>query len=470
MAGGISPSGEAYAGSSQKNRRQAVRPGKAKALTIYLGESDQWRGRPLYVAIMQFLREQGCAGATATRAVAGYGAAARLHEEHGLRWSSDATIVIQVIDQPQRLQRLLPHLQEMLLSGLITLHEVEVITYPHLQRHGLPAHLTVRQVMEPQVTTVEEETPLARVVDLLLGAPFRALPVVDAQRRLLGIITTGDLIRAGVLPLRRGLVRTALELDRATAEAVSIPLEEARQSPRTALDVMNRQVRSVRPEQSVREAARLMVESDLRRLPVVTAEGQLVGMLSRADLLQSMMHTPLSSVDEAAAGPVAVLQEAAGLPPAMRPVVDYLQRDIATVREDTPLDDVLDALILSSLKRVLVVDEARRLLGIISDVDVLARLQEEMRPRLLELLTNLARSQGRRPLPNPFRAQASRVRRAADLMNRAVVTVPTTATVQEAIERMINTRRKVVPVVDAEGRPVGVVGRSDLLRALLEEP
>ncbi len=85
-----------------------LRQGKAQELTIYLGESDQWQGTPLYVAIIQFLRSQGCAGATATRAVAGYGAGARLHAGGGLRWSSDASIVIKVIDQPARLRRLLP--------------------------------------------------------------------------------------------------------------------------------------------------------------------------------------------------------------------------------------------------------------------------------------------------------------------------------------------------------------------------
>src|SRR5438876_7116132 len=98
-----------------------LRQGKAQVLTIYLGESDQWQGTPLYVAIIQFLRSQGCAGATATRGVAGYGAGARLHAGSGLRWSSDAAIIIQVIDQPNRLRRLLPQLEEMLTGGLITL-------------------------------------------------------------------------------------------------------------------------------------------------------------------------------------------------------------------------------------------------------------------------------------------------------------------------------------------------------------
>src|ERR1700738_628721 len=123
-----------------------LRQGKAQCLTVYLDESDQWQGMPLYAAIVQFLREQGCAGATATRAVAGYGAGARIHESGHWHVSSDATIVIQVIDQPERLRRLLPHLEEMLNGGLMTLHEVEVLKYTHAQRRGFPTKLTVQQV------------------------------------------------------------------------------------------------------------------------------------------------------------------------------------------------------------------------------------------------------------------------------------------------------------------------------------
>src|SRR6266567_7914372 len=122
-----------------------LRQGKAEVLTIYLDESDQWHGTPLYVAIIQLLRNQGCAGATVMRAIAGYGAGTRLHESGHLRWSSDAPLVIQVIDQPARLHHLLPQLQEMLVSGLMTLQEVEVLKYTHARRRGFPAKLSVQQ-------------------------------------------------------------------------------------------------------------------------------------------------------------------------------------------------------------------------------------------------------------------------------------------------------------------------------------
>ncbi len=446
-----------------------LRQGKAQVLTIYLGESDQWQGTPLYVAIVQFLREQGCAGATVTRAVAGYGAGSRLHESGGWRWSSDAPVVIQVVDQPDRLRRLLPHLQEMLTGGLMTLHEIEVLKYTHARRRGLPTKLPVRQVMETSIMTVKLDTPVALIVDLLLKAPFRALPVVDDQRRLQGIMSTGDLINAGVLPMRRGLVRTALELDTLTAEAIEVPLEQARQSARTAQEIMNRQVRAIGPDQPIREAAQIMLETGLRDLPVIETDGTLVGMLTRADLLQTIVTSPLMS-PQASSGtqPLRHTSSLTHVPVQQQPVADYVNPEVATVVEQTPLAEVIDTLILSPLKRVIVVDSDQRVMGIISDVDVLARVQAEARPGLLALLTGRARNRPVRLHTGTLHTHPGKVRVAADIMNPEVVTVTQTTSVQETIERMVHTNRKVLPVLDDRGRLVGVVGRSDLLRVLLE--
>ncbi len=446
-----------------------LRQGKAQALTIYLGESDQWQGIPLYVAIIQLLRDQGCAGATATRAIAGYGAGAHLHEQGGWHWSSDDTIVIQVIDQPERLQHLFPRLQEMLNGGLMTLHEVDVLKYTHARRRGLPAKLSVRQVMETLVTTVHLETPIAEIVDLLLEAPFRVLPVVDQQRHLRGIISTGDLINAGVLPMRRGLLKTARELDNQSAEMVAAPLAQARKSAQTAQDVMNRQVRTVMPTTSVREAAQIMLETGRRRLPVVENNGLLVGILTRADLLQVIVTSPLMSSHASSA--TQPLQHSGSLthtPPQQRAIIEYISTDVRTVSEQTPLAEVIDALILSPFKRVIVVNAQQQVAGIISDVDILARMQEELRPGLLSMLTAWARTTPRRPATGTLHSPQGKASVAADIMNRAVITVTETTSVQDTIETMISMHRKVLPVVNTQGQLIGVVGRSDLLRVLVE--
>lgn len=446
-----------------------LRQGKAQSLTIYLGESDQWQGMPLYVAIVQYLRERGCAGATVTRAVVGYGAGSRLHESGGWRLSSDAPLVIQVIDAPERLQRLLPGLEEMLNGGLMTLHEVEVLKYTHARPRGLPTKLPIRQVMETTVTSVNLDTPVATIIDALLDAPFRTMPVVDGQRHLQGIISTGDLINAGVLPMRRGLVRTALELDTASAEAVEIPMEQARQSQLTAQDIMNRQVRTVGPQQSIREAAEIMLTTGLRRLPVVEANGILVGMVSRADLLQVIVTSPLMSTHSSSG--TQPLRRTSSLPALIaqqQPILAYIDTDVATVGTQTPLAEVIDALTLSTLKRVIVTNTDGQVQGIISDVDVLKRIQDEGRPGVLGVLAGWARGKPGRLPTGVLRTNLGKARVAADIMNQQVVTVNDTNTVQETIEKMIVTKTKVLPVLNAEGQLLGVVGRSDLLRILLE--
>lgn len=446
-----------------------LRQGKAQSLTIYLGESDQWQGMPLYVAIVQYLRERGCAGATVTRAVAGYGAGSRLHESGGWRLSSDAPIVISVIDSPERLRRLLPGLEEMLNGGLMTLQEVDVLKYTHARPRGLPTKLPVRQVMETGITTVTMDTPVAMIVDKLLGAPFRAMPVVDGQRRLQGIISTGDLINAGILPMRRGLVRTALELDTVTAEVMEVPLEQVRHSQLTAQDIMNRQVRTVGPQQSIREAAEIMLATGLRRLPVVEVNGTLLGMISRADLLQVIVTSPL--MNPTASSGTQPLRRSGVLPiliAQQQPITTYIETDVATVGLQTPLAEVIDTLLLSPLKRVIVTNGDGQVRGIISDMDVLRRVQDEARPGVLSMLAGWARGKPGRLPTGVLRTTLGKARVAADIMNQDVVTVAATSTVQETIETMIDSKTKVLPVLNAEGQLLGVVGRSDLLRVLLE--
>ncbi len=442
-----------------------LRQGKAQALTIYVGESDQWQGTPLYVAIIQVLREYRCAGATATRAVAGYGAGGRLHASGHWQWSSDNSVVIQVIDQPERLRRLLPQLQEMLNGGLMTLHDIDVVKYTHAQRRGLPNSVTVQQVMETFVTTVNLNTPAALITDVLLAAQFRSLPVLDDQHRLQGIISVGDLINAGVLPLRRGVMRAAQAMDTATAKSVETPLVQARQNTLSAQDIMNRQVHTVYPRQPLREAARMMLETGVRRLPVVDNDTVLVGMLTRADLLQTVVTSPLMSPQASSA--TQPLQHTGSLSPLsvqQQPIINYINPDVSTVSEYASLDDVIDTLILSPLKRVIVVDQERHVKGIISDVDVLKRMQVAMRPRFLALLTEWTHH--RQAGAARFSRDATSI--ASDIMNRDVVTISATASVQDTIERMITTRRKILPVVDVQGQLIGVVGRSDLLRVLVE--
>jgi len=103
--------------------------GEGKLLRIFIGESDTWHGKPLYQAIVRRLREEGIAGATVLRAIEGFGAKSHLHTARILRLSEDLPLVIEVVDREERINAVLPILDEMVADGMVTLERVEVVTY-----------------------------------------------------------------------------------------------------------------------------------------------------------------------------------------------------------------------------------------------------------------------------------------------------------------------------------------------------
>ncbi len=103
--------------------------GQGLLVRIYIGESDHWRGTPLYRAIVELLRKRGIAGATVLRGIEGFGAKAHLHTTRILQLSQDLPVLIEVVDQEDRIRAVLPELDAMVNDGLITLEHVEVIAY-----------------------------------------------------------------------------------------------------------------------------------------------------------------------------------------------------------------------------------------------------------------------------------------------------------------------------------------------------
>ena len=106
-------------------------PSEAELLRVFVGESDHYGGKPLYEAIIQEARNRGMAGATALRGLMGFGAHSRLHTAKVLCLSEDLPIVVEIVDTPEKIEALLPKLDEMIEEGLVTLERVRVITYRH---------------------------------------------------------------------------------------------------------------------------------------------------------------------------------------------------------------------------------------------------------------------------------------------------------------------------------------------------
>jgi len=108
-------------------------PSEAELLRVFVGESDHYGKKPLYEAIVLEARSRGMAGATVVRGLMGFGAHSRLHTAKVLRLSEDLPIVVEIVDTPEKIEELLPKLDEMIEEGLVTLERVRVITYRHQQ-------------------------------------------------------------------------------------------------------------------------------------------------------------------------------------------------------------------------------------------------------------------------------------------------------------------------------------------------
>ena len=104
-------------------------PREGQLLRIFVGESDRWKGKPLFEAIVQEARHQGLAGATVFRGFEGFGARSRIHTSRILRLSEDLPILIEIVDAEEKIQAFLPVLDGMVQEGLVTVEKATVIFY-----------------------------------------------------------------------------------------------------------------------------------------------------------------------------------------------------------------------------------------------------------------------------------------------------------------------------------------------------
>lgn len=420
--------------------------GKALRVIIYIGESDHYQGKALYMALLQLLKKEGAAGATVVRGLAGFGAHSRIHTATILDLSADLPVRMEWIDQPEIVERLLPQVRQMVNDGLITVEEVDVVQYAPGRRPDPLAQL-VQDVMRNEVTSVAPETPVTEVVTLLLQKGYRSLPVVDENGRLQGIITDGDLLhRAGLS------TRLDLQADLPVANWQQ-QLAELRAQGGTAVSLMTSPVITISAAAPLRQAVQQMTDHNLKRLPVVDGNGRLTGWISRVDILRTLeYHQP--AVEAEAEPPVKGTT-----------IAELMYHDVPTVSLQANLEHIVQALEQSRRRRVVVVDSEQRILGIISDGDLLRRSQHEVHPGLLDRLRSLVTGQ---PSTKPAVLLAA-TETASELMTTPVFTILVNAPPAAALSLMVQHGIKRLPVVDENGRLVGLLGRGSLLRGLMDE-
>jgi PII-like signaling protein len=105
--------------------------GKARLMRIYIGESDRWKDRPLYQALVEAMRANDIAGVTVYKGILGYGAHRRIHKDKPLHLSRDCSIMLSAVDTEEKLRAFLPLVEQMVKEGLVVLSDVEVIKYSH---------------------------------------------------------------------------------------------------------------------------------------------------------------------------------------------------------------------------------------------------------------------------------------------------------------------------------------------------
>jgi CBS domain-containing protein len=424
---------------------------KAKRVRIYLNEGDMVGRKPAHLAIVEFLLKEGAHGATVFRATEGFGSGEAIHSDRVLEVVlPHQPLVVEWVDAPDRVDRLIEALKVMVNRGLITVDETHVVLFtPHGVRQVSP-RLKAEDVMSRDVASVAPATPVRDVVELMVGKIYRALPVVENAVPV-GIITNADLLARAGLTARLELLTSLDESERA------LVLHPLGSRGETAKDVMSSSPVTVRADAPLTEVADIMSRRRLTRLPVVARDGHLVGMVSRLDLLR----TVADGFGEAGGEPI---QSEIGLDGDVR-VSEVMRREVPAVHPETPIGEVLQAVVSTRLNRALVVDAERRVLGVVTDEELLERATPSLRPGVLASLIH------RLPFVHLQPEEAARQHHAAastakDLMQSAVPIVLQSAPLREVITRMLHGAEKIVAVVDAEQRLVGVVDRADVLRGL----
>lgn len=103
--------------------------GQQVLMRIFIGERDRWHGRSLTDALVELFKKEGFAGATVLHGAQGFGAHSAIHRDAILRLSEDLPVIIEVVDEEDKVRAILPALDEMLEGGLVTMEKVEVIRY-----------------------------------------------------------------------------------------------------------------------------------------------------------------------------------------------------------------------------------------------------------------------------------------------------------------------------------------------------
>lgn len=410
-----------------------------KRLKIYIGESDLWRGKALYMVLLETLRKTGLAGATITRGIAGFGARSRIHTAAILRLSEDLPLVIEVIDSAEKIEAVLETIYPMVREGLITLEDVQVLKYTHRDLNPLPGDRLIKEVMSTEIKSILPTNSVANAWQMMIQNHLKALPVVDESQEVVGILTDEDLIERAGLHQRFSIAKDL------TSQEIENEINLLSRSQKLVKDVMTTPVITIPEENTLNQAVTLMKKHHLKRIPVVDNKGKIRGILSRFDILRQIV--PIES-----SPPVGV-----SFLNTPKTVGQIMSPDFPVVLETDDLEKMIQTFLQYRSHRLIVVDDQNRVTGILSDADIVNRLPYKNKASIISALQNLAKP----PSTNVL---------ARELMSKDPLQADPDLPIPQAIQMMMKEGRKILVIVDKDKHPIGLVDRQRLLEALINIP
>ncbi|WP_129633576.1 DUF190 domain-containing protein [Candidatus Oscillochloris fontis] len=412
-------------------------PEIAQRVRIYLSQDDAWEGQPRYVAMLDRLRTIGATGATVLHALAGFGPGQRVRPGKIERPDQHQSVVLEWIDRPDRVARLLPLIEDLLAQSLVTIEEVPLYRAVLRGSGPLKGDRTVGDMMRSPAPMASTEATISTALALLIKHRLSALPISDAEGRLAGLISEQDLAwRIGLrLPLNLFGQLTPAERDTLVAPRINRPINE----------VMSAEPRSVSIFTSLSQALVTMIEWGYTHVPVVDREGKVAGIIGQEDVLRVVVEQEpsVSSTVTAAEPPTTVAM-----------VMQTLTPQLGLGQ---PLGLALDQLVAKPTRCILITDSAGTLRGTLDLGGVLPQLSTEVRAALMIALHT--------PQPGVFKT--------SQLLDAFVQPDPPSLRpempISQAAQRLLALGHESLPVVDNEQRLLGIIARGGLIRAILQQ-
>ena len=416
-----------------------------KIIEIFTSETIRWKGKPLAEAVIDFVKKKKIAArCMVVRAVEGCFENGDVASSRLEILSVNMPIRITIVLPATQTECILARITEMVGDGIVGIQDIQVLSHK-TQRHLIPRHVRVKDIMKSPACSVSVKTPVNQVVQILLSSHFTGVPVVDENNRPQGVISQGDLIYRAKMPLRLGILAST---DPARMKGVMKFLSQL-----SAEKIMTRPAVCIREDRWLIDAVDLMLNKSLKRLPVTDASGELSGILSRQDIFHM---TTLEQPDWQAFNRQNIQVKN------LYRISDIMRRDTHKVYPDTPVMDIIHVIDSDDIQRVAVVDTDGHFLGLISDKELFSAFVDQTASLWELFVRNLPLKEKRKKAEIVYPDILSKTAR--DVMNTKCMTVLENASIDDAISIIVSLGVKRLPVVDLDGKFKGMISRDSLLR------